>query len=119
MNELTTKEQAMQAVGATREASYKAIVAGLSSKKLTVDKNGDEHWEEDTTNRLRSAELIARMNGDLRPETMVDNRSVTINAGGMSSELLEMVKDVKEQLGRLKVSGHQTGEIIDIQASIS
>lgn len=121
MNELQnieSKEVALQKAGATREASYKAIVAGLTCQKMTLDKFGEEHWEADTTNQLRSAEIIARMNGDLRPDTLVDNRQVNVTLGGVSTEILtgmlEMVADVKKQLAGLKGSGHQTGEIIDI-----
>ncbi len=112
------KSEAMLAAGATREAAWKAVVAGLSAKKLTVDKFGEEHYEEDTTNQLRSAELIARGIGDLKTETLVDNRQVSINVSNVSTEILtgmlEMVKDVKAQLAGLGKSGHQTGEIIDI-----
>lgn len=122
MNELKvidTKEVAMQKAGATREESYKAIVRGLNSKKMTIDKFGEEHFEEDTTNQLRSAEIISRMNGDLKPDTVVDNRSVSINMSNVSNEILQgmldMVKDVKGQLASLRTSGHQTGEIIDVE----
>ncbi len=121
MNEIVPidkKTEAMIAAGATREAAWKAVVAGLTAKKLTVDKFGEEHYEEDTTNQLRSAELIARGIGDLKPETLVDNRQVSINVSNISKEvfegLIDMVSDVKKQLAVLKQSGHQTGEIIDI-----
>lgn len=119
MNEIVQTDKktlAMQSAGATREAAYKAIVAGLTSKKMTIDKFGDEHFEEDTTNQLRSAEIISRMNGDLKPESVVDNR--VVNISGVPTEavtgLLHMVKDVADQLKALRGSGRQTGEIIDI-----
>lgn len=122
MKEIKTqdsKENSMIKAGATREESYKAIVRGLTCKKMTVDKFGEEHYEDDTTNQLRSAEIISRMNGDLRPETMVDNR--VVNISGIPSEaivsLVDMVKDVSQQLASLRVSGRQTGEIIDVDAN--
>ncbi len=115
---LSPKDLAMINAGATREASYKAIVSGLTCQKMTVDKFGEEHWEPDTTNQLRSAEIISRMNGDLKPDTLVDNRSVTVNTNGVSSaelrEFMDMIGSVKQQLLGLKDSGSQTGEIIDI-----
>lgn len=121
MNEIVQidkKSEAMLAAGATREAAWKAVVAGLTAKKMTLDKFGEEHYEEDTTNQLRSAELIARGIGDLKPETLVDNRQVSINVNNISKEawagMMDMVSDVKSQLAALKSSGHQTGEIIDI-----
>ncbi len=121
MNEIIQidkKSEAMLAAGATREAAWKAVVAGLSAKKMTVDKFGEEHYEEDTTNQLRSAELIARGIGDLKNENVVDNRQVNINVSNITKEawagMMDMVSDVKGQLAVLKKSGHQTGEIIDI-----
>lgn len=124
MDNLSTtdkKESAMIAAGATREAAYGAVVRGLTAKKLILDKMGDEHYEEDTTNQLRSAEIISRMNGDLRPETVVDNRVVNISGvpNDVVSGLLHMVKDVADQLRSLRVSGRQTGEIIEITAEVN
>ena len=111
------KELALAKAGATREASYKAMVDGLTSKRMTVDKFGDEHWEDDTTNRLKSAELISRLNGDLKESPTVDNRSVVINVGADAlAVLMEMGQDIKRQLDALPTSGQQTGEIIDITA---
>lgn len=110
-----TRELKLQKSGATREASYKAIVSGLSATKMTVDKFGIEHWEDDHTSRLRAAELVARLNGDLKTETVIDNRQITITASQADvATLLAVVSDVKLQIENLKRDGHQTGEIIDI-----
>lgn len=113
------KQIALERAGATREASYKAMVEGLSAMSMTVDKFGDEHFTEDHTARLKSAELISRLNGDLKESPTVDNRTVTIT--GIGTEAMEalfgMVKDVTEQLVALRNSGQQTGEIIDVDAT--
>lgn len=112
---LETKSTQLEKSGATREASYKAIVGGLTATKMTVDKFGIEHIEDDHTSRLRAAEMIARLNGDLKTDTVIDNRQVTITIGKEDLvPLIDMVKDVNKQLLQLKDSGRQTGEIIDV-----
>lgn len=112
------KELALVKAGATREASYKTMVDGLSANTITIDKYGDEHEYPDHNVRLKSAELISKLNGDLKTETTIDNRSVTINTDGVSVEIIkgmmDMVKDVKNQLEALRVNGRQTGDIIDV-----
>lgn len=110
------KEKALQGAGATREVAYKAMVDGLSAMTMTLDKFGDEHFAEDHTARLKSAELISKLNGDLKESAVTDNRSVTINIGAEGlSALVEVVKDMNMQLAMLKSSGQQTGEIIDVE----
>lgn len=110
-----TKLLILEKQGATREASYKAIASGLSATKMTVDKFGDEHFEEDHASRLRAAELISKLNGDLKTETVVDNRQVHINISPKDViALTEMVKQVRGEILSLRTDGRQTGEIIDI-----
>lgn len=110
------KELALEKAGATREVAYKTMVDGLEAESMTVDKFGDEHMTPDHSSRLKAAELISRLNGDLKTETIVDNRTVNISGVGAESigVLLHMVKDVAEQLRALRSSGQQTGEIIDV-----
>lgn len=119
MNEITTniskKELALINAGATREVAYKTMVDGLSALTITVDKFGVEHESPDTSNRLKSAEMIARLHGDLKTDVVVDNRQVKISVGADAvKELLGMVADVKEQMEMLRTDGRQTGEIIDV-----
>lgn len=118
MNELAPtdkKSLAMANAGATREAAYKAVVAGLTAQKMTVDKFGEEHYEADTTNQLRAAEIISKLNGDIKNDTVIDNRQVHISVGKADLEpLLAIVENVNKQLSSLRSSGRQTGEIIDI-----
>lgn len=115
----TKKDIALQKAGATREVAYKTMVEGLSATITKYDRDGDSLGEQpDYSTRLKSAELISRLNGDLK-ENVVDNR--VVNISGVSAEamsgLLAMVADVKEQLLALRTSGRQTGEIIDIETS--
>ncbi len=113
---LPKKEQALIKAGATREVSYKTMVAALDAESMTVDKFGSEHMTPDHSSRLKAAELISRLNGDLKTETVIDNR--VVNISGVSTEvvegLLHMVKDVADQLRALRDNGCQTGEIIDL-----
>lgn len=110
------KDIALEKAGATRDVAYNTMVKALAAESMTVDKFGDEHMTPDHSSRLKAAELISRLNGDLRTDVTVDNRTVNIN--GINAEaitdLLHMVKDVAEQLRGLKAGGQQTGEIIDI-----
>lgn len=113
----TNKEHRMEKAGASREKSYKAMADGLTATKvIALDKFGTTSEEPDHAMRLKSAELIARINGDLKPDVAVDNR--TINVGpvdaGFAREMIEMIKGIKTQLLGLKESGSQTGEIIDV-----
>lgn len=117
METTDNKVVALEKAGATREAAYRAIVGGLTATKMTVDKHGEEHFEEDHAARLRSAELIARMNGDLKSETE-GARAQVINITISSEEvkgLVAMAADVKAQLEALRGSGQQTGEVIEVE----
>lgn len=113
----TPKVRAMTKAGASREASYKAIADGLRARKVSVQKDGSTIDEPDHQVRLKAAEMIARMNGDLKADVMVDNRKVTIGMVGVSREavkgLMEMAEDVKRQIEGLRQSGRQTGEVIE------
>lgn len=116
---LTKKELALQSAGATREIAYKKMVEALEANTMTLDKFGEEHFAADHSSRLKAAELISKLNGDLKTETVIDNR--TLNMSCIPTEvvegLLHMVKDVATQLQALRTSGQQTGEIIDINVS--
>lgn len=116
---VSKKELALSKAGATREIAYNTMVSALTAESMTVDKFGDEHMTPDHSSRLKAAELISRLNGDLKTETTIDNRTVNIN--GINAEavtsLLHMVKDVAEQLASLRSSGRQTGEIIDVSTA--
>lgn len=115
------KQLALIKAGATREIAYKTMVDGLEAESMTVDKFGSEHFTPDHSSRLKAAELISRLNGDLKTETTIDNR--TVNITGVSneavSELLHMVKDVANQLVAIRTNGQQTGEIIDVCVATS
>lgn len=110
-----TKVEVMNKVGATRANSWHVVAKALWADKMTVDKNGEEHIEADHAIRLRAAELIARANGDIKPDGAISVTNNTINIGNEGiKKLIDMANDVKEQIASLKGSGRQTGEIIDV-----
>lgn len=112
------KELALNKAGATREVAYKAYVEGLGAEVMTLDKFGGEHFAPDHSNRLRAAELISKLNGDLKTDNVIENKIVNISVGRDSvNKLMEMVADVSKQLEMLRNNGQQTGEIIDITVS--
>lgn len=103
----------LEKAGATREAGARVIAEAMVATKMTVDKFGEEHIEADHAMRLRAEELRAKESGDIKMEVNVDNRVVNISASSDEVKiLLGVVMDVQGQLGRLRVEGHQTGEII-------
>lgn len=107
------KEVALKKAGATREAAYKVMVEALGAETLVVDKFGDEHRAEDHGARLKAAEMISKLNGDMK-EVVVDNRTYNTLIQATPEEIkvfMEMVEDVRGQLERLESSGHQTGEV--------
>ncbi len=117
--EITSKKElALEKAGATRQVAYATMVAGLEAESMTVDKFGDEHMTPDHSSRLKAAELISRLNGDLKTETTIDNRVINIQSIDTTAMgvLVNMVRDMTEQFKMLRVSGQQTGEIIDVRA---
>ena len=115
--QLTPKEQRMESAGLTRQKAYGKLVEMCEAQVMTLDKFGGEHVAPDNPTQLRAAEMILKMRGDIRPETVIDNR--VVNIAGIPAEvtkgLIEMVADVKAQLEKLQNSGQQTGEIIDVE----
>lgn len=110
MNDLTTIDKKlviMETAGATRKRSWEAVAEALSAMKMTVDKHGEEHMEEDHATRLRAAEIIARATGDIKPDGAITNNVVTI--GITAAEFRDLLNSAKQS----KDVG-QTGEIIDV-----
>ena len=112
---VSSKEKELVRAGATREVAYKKMVEALDAESMTVDKFGDEHMTPDHGVRLRAAELISKLNGDLK-EVVVDNRTYNTLIQASTEEIKafsDMVEDVQRQLANLRVNGKQTGDIID------
>ena len=115
---LSKKEISLLEAGATRKRAYDAMVSALDAQSMSIDKYGEEHFTDDHATRLRAAELISKLHGDLK-ENEVDNRVVNIAMQISPDELkvfMEMVSDVQKQLADLASSGKQTGEVIDVTA---
>lgn len=104
-----TKIKVMISAGATREKSWVAVAKALNATKMTVDKHGEEHVEEDHTVRLRAAELIARATGDIKPDGAISviSNTITITAAEF--------KNLLEADRKTRPAG-QSGEIIDVQS---
>lgn len=114
--QFSAKDLRMEKSGATRELAYRTIVEACTAETMTLDKFGDEHFAPDHSTRVRAAEMIAKMRGDIRPEVVVDNRQVTVTGvpSDVVAALVELARDVASQLKALSTSGRQTGEIIDV-----
>lgn len=109
------KVVALTKAGATRERAYETMVKALDANIISVDKYGDEHSYPDTSNQLKAAEMIAKLHGDMKEGIVIDNRVTTVSIGKDEfSILLSVARDVQAQIGALRESGQQTGEIIDL-----
>jgi len=114
---ISTKEQKMASVGLTREKAYSKLVEMHSAQTMTLDKFGGEHFAPDNSTQLRAAEMLLKMTGDIKPENYTENKIVNISISNDKFDtMVKWVKDMTAQLASLKVSGQQTGEIIDVQA---
>lgn len=116
MNEISstdTKIITMNKAGATREKSWIAVANALDATKMTIDKYGEEHTEEDHAIRLRAAELIARATGDIKPDGAVTN-NLTITPSVSKEEMIKFVNEIK-RLTAPSARFEQSGEIEDAQ----
>lgn len=115
---LSKKDIALKTAGATRELAYNKIVEMTKAQNMTLDKFGGEHFSEDNTTQLRASEMILKLNGDLK-ENVVDNRvynnTVNVSAAELKS-FTEIVSAMRDEIKNLRVSGRQTGEVIDLVA---
>jgi len=107
---IETKTTVMVKSGATRERSWVAVSKALDATKMTVDKYGEEHIEEDHAIRLRAAELIARAVGDIK----ADGTTVNIQNNSISMDASEF-RAILEKHRTVKPCG-QTGEVIDVES---
>lgn len=108
---------ALERAGATREAAYRTMVEALNAEVMTIDKFGDEHTAPDHGARIRAAEMISKLHGDMK-EVVVDNRTYNTVIQASAEEVgmfMKMLGGVKEQLEKLRVSGRQTGEVVDAE----
>lgn len=121
MEELSKKEIALNNSGATREAAYRAYADALSATTIKYDRDGESMGAHpDYQTRIKAADSISRLNGDMKADGSVTVQTINISVGKEEIKaLLNMASDVREQLSQLKVSGKQTGEVIDVQARLA
>lgn len=114
----TSKELRMEDAGLTRESAYNKVLEMMNAQIMTLDKFGEEHYSPDNSTQLRATEMVLKMRGEIRPDTVIDNR--VVNISGVTSEsvtgLLNMVRSAADRIYSMKTNGRQTGEIIDVTA---
>lgn len=65
-------------IGMSLSDYLEAIQRGLVAKKITIDKYGEEHEEDDTTSQLKAALLGLEVEGYIKNKTVQnDNRKFT------------------------------------------
>lgn len=116
---LTRKEKAMEEAGIGRADKYAALARGLKARKSVPLKDGSVLEEDDIPTQIRAVDIINSMDGDRKADigTSVGAVNITINNSEEIRELLRMADDVRGQLSQLKMSGKQTGEVIDVKAN--
>lgn len=114
---INKKEVALQKAGATRELAYKTYVEATKAETVHYDRYGEEVGREPNHEvRVRAADSISRLNGDLKDTGTVGiGTQVNIIVGKDEVlELMKMVNTVKEEINGLRCNGRQTGEIIEV-----
>lgn len=99
---------------------FKALAKLLIARKMTVDKFGDEHWEDDNTAIGRGVELVLRL------RKLLDNRVEEVKAMSVehriSAEDIERLETIASELkgleSRLVGDKVQRGEVIDVSVVV-
>lgn len=101
------KIEMMDEAGASRAASYRVLAESLTAYDVVLDKFGGEHEVPNHGARLKAAETIARMNGDIKPSGEISIVQNTIN---ITDERLE---ELMKEYGKPRIL-RQSGEVIDV-----
>lgn len=100
---------------------FKALSKLLTAKKMTVDKYGEEHWEDDNTAIGRGVELTLRLRR-LLDNKVDDSKSATVTHK-FASEDLKVLEKIAADLTKLKAmqlsDSIQNGEILDVEVRVA
>lgn len=107
--------EGFKSAGIKEGDEFKALAKLLQARKMTVDKFGEEHWEDDNTAIGRGVELTLRL------RRLLDNKVEEVKAlsvehrlaPGDIERLESITRELKSLESRLKTDKIQQGEVID------
>lgn len=104
-----------EAVGITDKKPFEVLARLLESKKLTVDKFGGKHWEDDNLAQSRAVEMTLRL------KKLLDNKvedikevSVTHKMSKEDIDRLESIANELKGLERRLVNDRVQQGVIDV-----
>lgn len=113
--------EGFKSAGIKEGDEFKSLAKLLTARKMTVDKFGEEHFEDDNTAIGRGVELVLRLR-KLLDNKVEDIKSSTIThkmAPEDISRLESIAKELKGLEKRLVTDKVQQGEIIDVQVTVA
>lgn len=116
-NEIITKE--MESAGITDSAPFVVLSKLLNAKKMTVDKFGDEHEEEDNAAQGKAVELVLRLKKLL--DNKVSDMGTPVVTHRMAPEDIVRLEAIAHELKglevRLNADKIQQG-VIDVSSTV-
>jgi hypothetical protein len=123
MNEIESYRSTLQVVekelkeaGIDGKKPFTVLARLLDAKKMTVDKYGDEHIEEDNTAQAKAVEVVLRLRrlldnklDDVRSQTLV----VQVSPEDVN-RLENITRELKQLQEKLDTDKTQKGKIIDV-----
>lgn len=113
--------EGFKSAGIKEGDEFKALAKLLTAKKMTVDKYGEEHWEDDNTAISRGVELTLRLRRLL--DNKVDESKGPVVTHKFASEDLKVLERISADLMKLKnmqlSDPVQNGEILDAQVIVA
>ena len=109
-------EAGFRSAGIKDGDEFASLAKLLKARKMTVDKFGEEHWEDDNTAIRGGVELILRLRR-LLDNKLDDIKSATVTHKIDSADISRLEAIAKELKGleaRLVTDKTQNGEIIDV-----
>ena len=109
-------EEGFKSAGIKSGDEFRALAKLLKARKMTVDKIGEEHWEDDNTAIRGGVELVLRLRR-LLDNKVDDIKSATVTHKIDSADIDRLEKIAAELKGleaRLVTDKTQNGEIIDV-----
>ncbi len=112
--------EGFKSAGIKEGDEFVALGKLLSAKKMTVDKYGEEHWEDDNSAIRGGVELVLRLRR-LLDNKVDDIKSATITHKISSEDIDRLEKIAAELAGleaRLVTDKVQQGEIVDVTHTV-
>lgn len=108
--------EGFESAGIKEGDEFKALGKLLTARKMTVDKFGEEHWEDDNTAIRGGVELVLRLRR-LLDNKVEDIKDISVTHKISSDDIYRLEKIAAELRGletRLLIDKVQQGDIIDV-----